>query len=116
MQRNRWWAATSVAFTLLILTLVQPRHAEAQMLLVDSKYRVVTIDDAGARFSVALPDANPHVPQNWVHVEMKTRGYLPNGIELGPEELLHRLRRGEIVKVNGGRRWDGKITADTIWF
>ena len=99
----------------LLLALLLALPARAQILMVDSQYRVVTVDREQARFSVALPDDDPNVPQNWVYVEMKTRTVLVSGKEIGPEEALKKLRPGMLVKVNGGRRWDGEITAETLW-
>lgn len=99
----------------LSLGLLLALPVRAQILMVDSSYRVVTIDHQEARFSVALPDDDPDVPQNWVHVEMKTRTLLPGGRELDPVAAMKHLRQGMVVKVNGGRRWDGEITAETLW-
>lgn len=101
---------------LAALLLLAGLPARAQILLVDSDYRVVTIDKEGSRFSVALPDDDPDVPQNWVHIEMKTRSILPNGKEIDPLKALAHLKKGMVVKVNGGRRFDGEITAETLWF
>lgn len=106
----------SLALATLALLLALAVPARAQLLLVDSSYRVVTVDKGGSRFSVALPDDDPDVPQNWVHIEMKTKSLLPSGQEIDPVKAMAHLKKGMVVKVNGGRRFDGEITAETLWF
>jgi len=54
-----------------LLTATQP--AEAQLVLVNSRYRIVTVDRADQRVGVALPDADPDVRQSWVYIKPSTR-------------------------------------------
>lgn len=105
-----------LAALLLAAILLSAVPATAQLLLVNSNYRVVTIDKPNDRFSVALPGDDPNVPQNWVYLEMKTVCMMPGNRQIDPVTALNHLRPGMTVKVNGGRRWDGGITAETLWF
>jgi len=35
---------------------------------------------------------------------------------LKPEQIWSALHKGDKIKVQGGRGWDGSITAKSIWF
>jgi hypothetical protein len=30
-------------------------------------------------------------------------------------QFFEKVRKGEVLKIHGGRRWDGAISAKTIW-
>ena len=97
--------------------------AQAQLVLVSGDYRIVALEQDNERVAIALPEDNPQVSQNWIYVSPKTDVTLriTNGEGWYKEERLNfyqffeRARQGEIIKVQGGRRWDGAITAKTIW-
>ena len=101
-------------------------RAQAQMVLVESRYRIVKVDPAENRIGVALEDANPNKVQTWVRVDIDTRGSVREYIrrtrsfrdrQLGPKSILNvaAQNRGDLIKVKGGRGWDGNITAKTVW-
>lgn len=103
-----------------------PQTAEAQLVVVEEKFRIVDVDQFEKRIAIAKPDANPDVRQNWVYVDSETRGsvrnYTPNGYfrdrQLSPQQILRTAEshEGELIKVHGGRDWDGSIDAKTVWF
>ena len=96
--------------------------AQAQLILVAGDYRIVALEQNNERVAVALPEDNPAVSQNWIYVSPSTDVTLriTNGEGWFKEERLNfyqffeRAKKGEVIKVNGGRRWDGAITAKTI--
>lgn len=97
--------------------------AGAQLLLVTGEYRITEFQQDNERFGVAVPEANPNVTQNWVYMSTKTNVQLRHTNSEGwhKDETLNfyqffeKARKGEILKVSGGRRWDGAISAKTIW-
>lgn len=113
----------TAAMIMAFFTSVQP--AEAQLILVESKYRIVEVDQVENRIGVALPDANPNETQTWVYVKPETRAsmreYYGNGTfrdeQLSTNGLMNVVdkREGQLIKVHGGRDWDGSIDAKTIW-
>lgn len=97
----------------------------AQLLVVESRYRVVDVDRTENRIGVALPDANPHETQTWVYIKPDTRasmrtyhgdGYFRDH-QLSTTELLNAVERreGSLIKIHGGRDWDGSIDAKAVW-
>lgn len=113
------------AILLLLLFVSCTGPAAAQLLHVDSDYRIVSVDTAQERIGVALPNASPNVRQNWLYVGPDTRGslrqYLGNGTfrdrEIRGEQIISAAEhhRGDLLKVYGGRDWDGSIDAHTVW-
>lgn len=105
--------------------LASTKQTNAQIVLVESKYRIVEVDKFENRIGVALPDANPNKVQTWVYIKSDTRAskrtYHNNGFfrdeQLTPNGILSAAARneGDLIKVNGGRDWDGSIDAKTIW-
>ena len=97
--------------------------AGAQILLVTGEYRVVDLDQSKNRIGVALLEARPDVRQNWVYVKLETEvvqrhqtdGWIKDEM-LKPEQIWSALHKGDKIKVQGGRGWDGSITAKSIWF
>ena len=110
---------------LLLLFVSSAGPAAAQLLHVDSDYRIVSVDAAQERIGVALPNASPTVRQNWLYIGPDTRGsvrqYLGNGTfrdrEIRGEQIISAAEhhRGELFKVYGGRDWDGSIDAHSVW-
>ncbi|MFA5504590.1 MAG: hypothetical protein WC314_03090 [Vulcanimicrobiota bacterium] len=100
--------------------------AEAQILKVNSKYRIVTVDRPGQRIGVALPKADPRVRQSWVYIRPDTassmqkhygNGYYKNH-QLSFNEIFSTAeqRVGQFMSVKGGRDFDGSINAKKVWF
>jgi len=120
---SRFLPMLTAAMIMAFFTSVQP--AEAQLILVESKYRIVEVDQVENRIGVALPDANPNETQTWVYVKPETRAsmreYYGNGTfrdeQLSTNGLMNVVdkREGQLIKVHGGRDWDGSIDAKTIW-
>ena len=99
----------------------------AQLVLVDEPFRIVEVDHAEKRIGVAKPDAKPNVRQNWVYLDLDTKGsyrkYIPSArayrdVVLSPTQVLNvaDANKGQIMRVKGGRDWGGSIKAKTIHF
>lgn len=111
-------------FALMGLTAIPgPRVSQAQLLLVTGDYRVTEVDQENQRFGVALPEARPDVTQNWVYVEPKTdihrrmtnkEGWTKDEA-LDYYQFFRTVKPGLMLKVHGGRRWDGSISGKTLW-
>lgn len=115
-----------IAALMIAGALFTAEKAQAQMVLVESRYRIVKVDPAENRIGVALEDANPNKVQTWVRVDLDTKGSVREYIrstrsfrdrQLSPKGILNvaAQNRGDLIKVNGGRNWDGNITAKSIW-
>lgn len=116
---------TLLSLTFSIASTLKPEPAEAQVLLATGRYRVVSVDRAEQRIGIARPDDNPKVRQNWVYIKPDTvmvrRHYAGNGYFKDEfltfngifDTLSH--HQGGLVKVHGGRDWDGSIKAKKIW-
>lgn len=102
---------------------VQAPPVQAQLLLVTGDYRVTEVDEDNQRFGVALPEARPDVTQNWVYVEPKTdiQKKLTNSdgwqkeVKLNYYQFFQDVKPGQMLRIHGGRRWDGGITSKTLW-
>lgn len=100
-----------------------PQPASAQLLLVTGDYRITEVDQENERVGVALPEAQPDVTQNWIYVAPKTdiMHRVTNSEGWHKEEKLNyyqffkHIRPGTVVRVHGGRRWDGAISGKSIW-
>ena len=100
--------------------------AEAQLIKVDSKYRIVTVDVPGQRIGVALPDANPKERQSWVYIKPSTeasmRKYYGDGFFKDEKMSFNGIfnaaeqRVGKMFRIKGGRDFDGSINAKKVWF
>lgn len=114
--------------TLALLLVVFPfmKPADAQLVVVEEDFRIVSVDENDNRFAIAKPDADPDVRQNWVYLEhdarLARRHYLGNGafrdeVIRDDEAIFNILRanRGKVIKVHGGRDWDGSIDASKLW-
>lgn len=106
------------------LTSLRPPLAQAQLLLVTGEYRVTEVDADNQRFGVALPEARPDVTQNWVYMEPKTdvnrrhtnaEGWSKEE-KLNYYEFFKAIKPGVMLKIHGGRRWDGGISGKTLWW
>lgn len=105
--------------------LMGAEKVEAQLISVESQYRIVEVDRTENRIGIALPDASPNERQNWVYIKPDTRGsmrqYMGNGTfrdeSMSPNGVLNAAedRVGGLIKINGGRDFDGSIDAKKIW-
>ena len=105
------------------LTLIGPSQpSQAQILLVTGNYRVTEVDPAHERFGVALPEAKP-ITQNWVYMAPHTevdwrvtnRGGWHKDEHLSYTQFFEQIRPGTLIRVHGGRRWDGEISGKKVW-
>lgn len=104
---------------------VTSEPVQAQLVMVESQYRIVEVDRAENRIGIALPDADPSQRQNWVYIKPDTtasqRQSLGNGAfrdeAMTPNGVLDAVesRRGGLIKINGGRDFDGSIHAKKVW-
>lgn len=100
-----------------------PRRAHGQLLLVTGDYRITEVDQDNERVGVSLPEAKADVTQNWVYVAPKTEimHRVTNSEGWHKEEKLNyyqffqHIKPGTMVRVHGGRRWDGAISGKEIW-
>ena len=102
------------------------KRADAQLIKVESSYRIVTVDRAGQRIGVALPEDDPKVRQSWIYIKPDTTGSLRKkykggyfkDFSLGYNEIFSSAEkyRGSLFKVTGGRDFDGSIDAKKVWF
>ncbi len=97
--------------------------SDAQLVLASGEYRVVEVQPDRQRVSVALLEANPDKHQNWVYLTATTTvvkrhssgdGWFRDE-KLSYEGFFGSVRPGDKFRVEGGRRWDGGITARKIW-
>lgn len=102
---------------------VQAPRAQAQLILVTGNYRVVELDHSNHRVGVALPEAKPDHTQNWVYLDLDTEivrrqsngdGWFKDE-RLSDDGFFGSVKPGDMMKIHGGRRWDGSITARKIW-
>ncbi len=115
-----------VVSLLVVVTLlgwmVLDRPCSGQLLLVTGRYRIVELDRDNQRVGVALPEADPNVRQNWVYIRATTKiikrhyrnGWFKDEF-LTFDGFFASAKKGDLMKVHGGRRWDGGITAKKIW-
>ncbi|HXE72130.1 MAG TPA: hypothetical protein VNO81_05675 [Candidatus Nitrosotenuis sp.] len=113
----------AAAAAALLLGLLCSAPGQAQLLLVDSDYRITNLDPSGERFGIALVDDDPRVQQNWVYLKIETKIYRRMTASDGSQKIIpvtidkfwKIVRVGEVLRVQGGRDWDGSIHADTLW-
>ncbi len=99
-----------------------PALSQAALLNVDSTYRVTEVKVDERVFGIALMDADPDVTQNDVYFEADSKCYremrFANGtrkeIPVTIEKFFKILHRGDVVKVKGGRDWDGSIRVYSV--
>lgn len=121
MIMRRYWTP---ALLLALMTLAAVFPAQAQLVTVKAEYRVVETQAGKQRVGVALPDANPDTRQNWIYVKATTKFVKRTnlGNQTFRDEVLtydgffNTVKKGDILRVNGGRGWDGTMTAKDIYF
>lgn len=107
---------------LLVLTLAP---GQAQMLTVTGEFRVVDVDPKEQRIGVARVEDDPKLRQNWIYIKQDTvviqRQQLKDGKfkdeVITPEGQWKAFQGhiGKVLRVHGGRDWDGSIDAKNIW-
>lgn len=121
MRYNRFKGLLLFAF--LGIFLVTTETSSGQLLLASGDYRVVAVDSDYARVSVALLESQPDQHQNWIYVTGTTKvtkrhssgdGWFRDE-KLSYEGFFNSVRPGDKLRVEGGRRWDGGVTAKKIW-
>lgn len=105
------------------ILLITTESSSGQLLLASGEYRVVDVDSEHARVSVALIEAVPDKHQNWIYITATTKvtkrhtsgdGWFRDE-KLSYEGFFNSVRPGDKLRVEGGRRWDGGVTARKIW-
>ncbi len=101
-------------------------RAEAQLINVESKYRIVEVDRAEQRIGVALVEAEPKTRQTWIYVKPGTKSSMRQYLGGGAfrDEILStngifnaaEARIGNVFKISGGRDFDGSVDAKKVWF
>ncbi|MGM9998781.1 MAG: hypothetical protein ACI38Q_05255 [Candidatus Bruticola sp.] len=102
------------------------KEAQAQIVLTTGNYRVVVIDKAQQRLGIAELDANPNRVQNWIYIKhnteiMKQLHSDADGNEFRYDKVnwskfFGEIKKGDLVKVHGGRDWDRSIDAKKLWY
>ena len=113
-----------MSLTGLLLLMVCATPAQAQLVTATGEYRVTNVDRESQRFGVALTEAKPDKRQNWVYVKATTkfvkRTSLGNNAfreeVLSYDGFFKTVKKGNILRVKGGRGWDGSITAKAVYF
>lgn len=103
----------------LCLLLIVPLAAGAALLNVDATYRVTEIKADERVFGIALPQDNPNETQNDVYFggdsrclrEIRFANGSSKEIPVTIEKFFKILKVGDMVRVKGGRDWDGSIHA-----
>ena len=110
-------------FAVFGILLLSTESSSGQLLLASGEFRVVSVDSDNARVSVALLESKPEEHQNWVYLTGTTKvtkrhssgdGWFRDE-KLSYEGFFNSVRPGEKLRVEGGRRWDGGVTAKKIW-
>lgn len=117
--------STLFALSLCVAWSLTASTANAQLLLVTDRFRVVSVDQAEQRIGVARPDDNPKVRQTWVYLKPDTvmvrrsydrAGYFKDEfITYNAMYEVLRNHKGKLIKIHGGRDWDSSIDAKKIW-
>ena len=118
---NKKIALTLATLAAIFIWVGQTAHA--QMILVNQDYRITHIDRATQRLGVCLVDADPNVRQNWVYIKTNTvitrRVFFDNGSfkdeTMDWSSFFSLIKKGDVIKVHGGRDWDMSIDAKHIW-
>lgn len=121
MRGYRYRALT--LFAILGLFVLSSDRSSGQLILATGEYRVIDIQSDQQRVGVALLEAAPDKRQNWIYLTATTKinkrhssgdGWFRDEI-LSYEGFFNSVRSGDKLRVEGGRRWDGGITAKKIW-
>lgn len=106
-------------------TMVSSERVEAAIVNVESQYRIISVDRAEKRIGVALADAPAGERQAWVYIKPETRSSMRKSIgngmfrdqSMNTKSVLDAAegRIGGLMKIKGGRDFDGSIDAKKIW-
>lgn len=107
---------------LFIMVLGTP--SQAQLVTVKGEYRVVNTQAHKQRVGVAKLKANPNKRQNWVYVKATTKFVKRTRLSdqtfrdeiLTYDGFFNTVKKGDVLRINGGRGWDGTMTAKAIYF
>ena len=113
-----------IPFALTLLCLFCATGAQAQLILAKGEYRIVELDKPNQRFGIAQLEAKPDRRQNWVYVKATTKFRKRTQLDeetfrvqkFTYDEFFATIKKGDIVKVKGGRGWTGSITAKEVSF
>lgn len=116
--KRKMWAFLAVSLVTLLLSAA----AQAQILLVNSDYRITYVDKAEQRVGICLLDANPNTRQNWLYIKVQTQLFERITREDGSfkdeavtwSDFFDSLEKGAVIRVNGGRDWDKSIDAKKV--
>lgn len=113
-----------ISYALLFLILASS-WASAQLMTVTGEFRIVTLDPEHMRVGIARVEDDPTLRQNWVYIKKDTvvieRQDLGGGKfrdEVVTREGLWKAlekRKGQVIRVHGGRDWNGTIDAKNLW-
>ena len=118
---KRTFSITLAVLALLAAVVAMQYQVQAQLILASGTYRITELDEDKERIGIAQLDANPTVTQNWIYLKLKTKvtkrfsqnGWLRD--ESVPiSEIFNVVEKGDVIKVEGGRDWNGSITAKDI--
>ncbi len=118
---KRTFSITLAVLALLAAVVAMQYPVQAQLILASGTYRITELDEDKERIGIAQLDANPTVTQNWIYLKLKTKvtkrfsqnGWLRD--ESVPiSEIFNVVEKGDVIKVEGGRDWNGSITAKDI--
>jgi len=118
---KRTFSITLAVLALLAAVVAMQYPVQAQLILASGTYRITELDEDKERIGIAQLDANPTVTQNWIYLKLKTKvtkrfsqnGWLRD--ESVPiNEIFNVVEKGDVIKVEGGRDWNGSITAKDI--
>ncbi|HBM97763.1 TPA: hypothetical protein DD394_09935 [bacterium UBP9_UBA11836] len=120
MKRSMSLCLATLAVLLTALFVHAPQ-AQAQLILASGTYRITELNQDKERIGIAKLDANPTVTQNWVYLRLKTKvtkrfsqnGWLRDE-SIPVSEIFSVIEKGDVIRVNGGRDWNGSITAKDI--
>ena len=107
---------------ILLCLLLLPALSNAALLNVDTTYRITEVKADERVFGIALMSDDPDVTQNDVYFEADSKCYremrFSNGtrkeIPVTIEKFFKLIKRGDVVKVKGGRDWDGSIRVYSV--
>lgn len=99
--------------SIMLILLTSP--ASAQLVTASETFRIVQVDRDERRLGIADMAADPNVRQNWINLKDSTEVTLQEGQPpVVLSTALTTFKKGDVIRVHGGRTWTGKINAKTI--
>lgn len=104
---------------ILLIVLLAPLVSTGALLNVNSDYLITEVKPNERVFGIALIGDNPDVTQNDVYFGDDSKCFrevhLRNGTlkeyRVSVDKFIKLIHKGDRVRVNGGRDWDGSIHA-----